>query len=389
MRELEIFRVGSWQGSGKGAQREWTAQDLRQLAETYDQAVLPAPITIGHTQDLPTTAPAYGWVESLVVRGDRLIARLSQVVPELVRLVREGYYKTRSIEIYPPGHPANPKPEGFYLKAVAFLGAQAPAVKGLADVQFSTTPALSYAEAVQIDPPTRGGGRQMKDFWKALRAQLNSLGVATPPLAHAAGDLATEVQGQEIYDLLNALYAKVSEIFDDAAETDKKGRVLGMVDELKTMIGALTFVAARAAMVTSFSAADLKAAADKAQADERKRGEREHQGALRRASIATFCEGLKGKGHLAPAWEKAGLATFLEQLGESDTMLTFAEGAQAQTPLAWMQGFLAALPKLIEFKEIAAAEAIPATPAFSEAQRAINRQLGIPDALVAKFTSQN
>lgn len=42
--------------------------------------------------------------------------------------------------LLPPYGPANPKPGAYYLRHVGFLGAQPPAVKGLAPVEFAESP---------------------------------------------------------------------------------------------------------------------------------------------------------------------------------------------------------------------------------------------------------
>ncbi len=397
MIEMEIFRTGQWTSSA-GVTRTWTPAELAELATSYDQALAPAPLTIGHTQDLPTSAPAYGWVERLVVRGGRLVAQLGQVVPELRRLVQAGYYKTRSVEIYPPEHPANPKPGHYYLKAVAFLGAKAPAVKGLAPVQFSEVPALAYAEPTTTVHHHTGRTTMKTNFWTRLRAQLANAGIATPPLAHAdatagGGELATEVAGNKIADLLSAMYGAVSDILsDDSAEAgDKKTRVLAAIDELKTMVGALQFAqreGGRAVPVT-FTEADVTAAAERARQEEREKAQREAHTAATTAEIARFCDGLKAKGQLLPAWEKAGLRGFLEHLAAQEEPLTFAgvDGSVKATPLQWMRGFLEALPAVVNFSEVAAREVTPPAKTLSSVQSVINRQLGVADDVVLKFAN--
>ena len=54
------------------------------------------------------------------------------------------HFKKRSASFYPPGHPANPTPDRPYLRHVGFLGAQPPAVKGLADFADAGEPPPTY-----------------------------------------------------------------------------------------------------------------------------------------------------------------------------------------------------------------------------------------------------
>ncbi len=134
MKPFEIFRTGSWT-SDKGITKEYTEADLDKIIENYNSED-PAPIVIGH----PTTnAPAYGWVESLKRIGDRLIAVPKQLNEKFVDLVKNGAFKKRSISITPE----------LKLNHIGFLGAAAPAVEGLSEIQFSQEIELdNYSSAI-------------------------------------------------------------------------------------------------------------------------------------------------------------------------------------------------------------------------------------------------
>lgn len=108
----------------------------------------PAPVVIGHPD---TDAPAYGWVESLLVQGGILKATLEDTTAEFADMVKAGRYKRVSITMYLPRTPNNPKPGKFYLKHVGFLGSAAPAVPGLKPVRFAGSPSDSYT--IQQDRP--------------------------------------------------------------------------------------------------------------------------------------------------------------------------------------------------------------------------------------------
>ncbi len=138
--ELEIFRAGDYGDKGKFAET-----DLEQIATDYNPALHEAPVTVDHTQ----SGPAYGWVTSLRRQGDRLVARLHQLNEQFLQLLRAGAFKKRSVELYRRfAHTGRP-----YLRALTFLGARPPAVKGLADVKFADTSdfiQLDYNESLPV-----------------------------------------------------------------------------------------------------------------------------------------------------------------------------------------------------------------------------------------------
>jgi hypothetical protein len=118
--ELEVFKTGDY-----GPKGTWDEAALDRLAADYNPTLHEAPVTVDHAQ----RGPALGWVESLRRAGDRLVARLCGLNGRLLELIRAGAFKKRSVEIYPKlresGRP--------YLRAVSFLGAASPEVKGLTD----------------------------------------------------------------------------------------------------------------------------------------------------------------------------------------------------------------------------------------------------------------
>jgi hypothetical protein len=130
---IKILRPGSFTDI-HGTKVTFTAADLVEMAECYDPAADPAPLVAGHPKH---DDPAQGWAGSLKVEDGVLLADPSQVAPEFAELVREGRFKRISPSFYPPKHPANPKPGKWYLKHIGFLGAMAPAIKGLGTVAFS------------------------------------------------------------------------------------------------------------------------------------------------------------------------------------------------------------------------------------------------------------
>ncbi len=120
---VEVFRSGE-QTDSSGNTRKWTASDLEKIVKNYNAKKHEAPVVVGHPKD---NAPAFGWVAALKTDGRILFARFKQLIPEFIDAVKRGFYKKRSISLYPD----------FTLRHIGFLGAVPPAIKGLADIKFS------------------------------------------------------------------------------------------------------------------------------------------------------------------------------------------------------------------------------------------------------------
>jgi transcriptional regulator with XRE-family HTH domain len=126
---LHIFRAGQHQGAN-GNTIDYSERDVRAIADSYDPSRHEAPLVVGHPKQ---NGPAFGWVADLSADSGDLYARPRQVEENFAQAVRDGRYKKISASFYPPGHPNHPIDEASapYLRHVGFLGAQAPAVKGL------------------------------------------------------------------------------------------------------------------------------------------------------------------------------------------------------------------------------------------------------------------
>lgn len=130
--DLEVFRAGDY-----GSKGSYTEADLAQIASQYSATKHEAPVTVDHKQE----GPALGWVAAVKARGNKLFADLRKVPAEFAQAIKDGAYRKRSVEIYRQLTGAS----GPYLKAVSFLGAAAPHVKGMEDVEFAE------GDSVEID----------------------------------------------------------------------------------------------------------------------------------------------------------------------------------------------------------------------------------------------
>ena len=161
LKNVEVFKVGTHTDSA-GRTRTYTAADLAHIAGTYDPAAHEAPNVVGHPA---TNAPAFGWVEQLRVAGDKLLADFTQVPREFVEMVKAGLFKKRSISLFPDGR----------LRHVGWLGAAAPAVAGLKDVEFKGGEAAHEYEFNDAGADPHNPEDDMKTILENLLAAVSGL----------------------------------------------------------------------------------------------------------------------------------------------------------------------------------------------------------------------
>jgi len=121
MKYFEVFKAGNY------PQGKFTKEEVQELAKNYDPSFCEAPITLDHEQK----GPAYGWVDKLKEEDGMLKATFKDLSNDLKEFVQQGKYKKISVEIYRELEGKKP-----YLKAVSFLGASIPQVKGMKAVEF-------------------------------------------------------------------------------------------------------------------------------------------------------------------------------------------------------------------------------------------------------------
>ncbi len=133
-RKIEVFRPGTFRAMN-GQDYSFTESDVASMAAGYDAEKAPAPVVVGHPKH---DDPAFGWAKGFQVNGEgTLVAELGDLAPEFVSAVEEGRYRKVSMKFFPPDAPNNPVPGAYYPRHIGFLGGAAPAVSGLAPVQFT------------------------------------------------------------------------------------------------------------------------------------------------------------------------------------------------------------------------------------------------------------
>ena len=137
MKFFEVFKAGTY------PQGKFTKKEIAQIAKNYDPQFCEAPITIDHQQ----SGPAYGWVDTVKADGDKLKVSFKEVPEEFEQAVNDGKYKKVSVELY-----RNLDGKGAYLKAVSFLGAAIPQVKGLEPIKFMESEADTFEFNAEDEP---------------------------------------------------------------------------------------------------------------------------------------------------------------------------------------------------------------------------------------------
>lgn len=192
---LQIFRPGRHTALS-GAALEFSESDLAASAAAYDPALHEAPIVVGHPA---LDGPAYGWVKSLAFAAGALEAEPDQVDPAFADMVGAGRFKKISAAFFPPDSPRNPAPGVYYLRHVGFLGATAPAVKGLrtpvfADDDEAVAVEIEFSESITkevcVTPEEKAAleaeNAQLKERLAASEAEVHAQKVAQIRAGHAA-----------------------------------------------------------------------------------------------------------------------------------------------------------------------------------------------------------
>ena len=315
---IEIFRAGTHVDM-HGRQQTFTRDDLVSLAAGYDPATSEAPIVVGH----PTTnGPAYGWVRGLKVDGDVLSAELGQVDAAFADMVRDGRFKKRSASFFLPDGKDNPTPGQLYLRHVGFLGAAAPAVKGLKEVSFAGDDA-GTAEFAMGD--RRWGFATAADLFRRVR------------------DYLIDTVGLEKADQVISPWQIDS--LKDAAQPDAEASAIGFSapnpPKEPTVPDPTADFAARDE--------DLKKREERIAADEKRIAERQAQ--ERRTDAMSFADGLVTARKLFPK-DKPAVVELLLAL-PADAPLAFANGDETvQKPAGDVfRTLLTGMPELLNFAE--------------------------------------
>ena len=213
---IEIFRAGRHIDDA-GVAHHFSDADVDGMAASYNPALREAPLTVGHPAD---NLPAYGWVKSVARNaGGVLTIAPHNVEPQFAEMVAARRFPKRSASFYPPQAPNNPTPGKWYLRHVAFLGAQPPAIAGLKDIQFSAGDAdgaVNFSESVTT---TETVTQESDDMSKELQDKLDK---ATADLqAEKAARATAEANAATATQAATDAKAQATS-FAEKARTDRK-----------------------------------------------------------------------------------------------------------------------------------------------------------------------
>ena len=334
---IEIFRAGDY-----GERGRWTEAQLDQLAADYDPRRHAAPVVLGHPAD---DAPAYAWVKRLRRASQSLWAQLEKVDPLLEALLRAGRFAQRSVALY-TNFPATGGP---YLRHLGFLGAAPPAVKGLAPVR----PARRSLGA--------GGFADAASVTFAFDDQFSEVSMSEP-----------KSKLEAFLDHLRAFFTAPPESGlgrAGACLPPEDGRTQGPA--LPEPSGGEVSFAERLATVEERLEALTGSSSEPVTPSEA--GGRAEGSLLAHQHITAFVDSLRVRGRFPPAFERWGVAEFMERLAAADAaegtdknvcptaaednavILSEAKDRDEEAPpslLAWFQEFLTKLPAVIEFGEL-------------------------------------
>ena len=336
---LHIFRGGNTI-DGHGTQVTFDAKTIAQIAANYNAKTHEAPIVIGHPTD---NAPAYGWVRRLVAKGLDLYAEPDQLNPDFKNAVASGAYKKISSSFYLPQSSHNPTPGAFSLRHVGFLGAMAPAIKGLGSVAFSEAQDwITFSEDYM----------DFEALKSALQSLFDLLGTAMPDVdmseaidgimmaidglavVEATEPETTEEMPPEFSERLAALV--IREKAFEASQKKAQAKTIADFCEAELKAGRMTNGEKKGAIVLLTMAAN--APADYAEGD--------------KSALQIAMESYSNRAAIVPLGEKAkdqpkqsAIVTFADGAVDSTQLVSMARSLVAQNPALSLE---AAMEQLVE-----------------------------------------
>ncbi|MGV1802567.1 peptidase [Agrobacterium vitis] len=336
MKPINIFRSGTHTDS-RGRQFAFSDADLKAVASEYDPALHHAPIVVGHPRD---DHPAYGWVKSISFQDGQLVAEPEDIEPQFAELVKARRYRKVSASFYSPDHPNNPVPGKYYLRHVGFLGAAAPAVKGLKAVEFADDEDVIAFDDV-VAPMRTTSGFDM--VLKAIRGMRDFI------VAEKGADFAD--------GLIQSLQ------IDSITETADPLRI---ADDIAPAPDATNYSAKKEDDMDKEQEAALKAreeALAKQEADfaEKVKTEVEERRKTRAVEDAAFVEQLSAAGRLPVGLKPLATALFADL---SDGTISFSDGGTEKSisPRQGLRDLLSKLPLPVATGELATGDG----PDFSD-----------------------
>jgi cation transport regulator ChaB len=135
LKDVEVFGTGEWN------KHKITDEDLDNIVNGTNEIIdkLKPKVKLGHDdkQEIlqKSGLPAGGWITKLKRVGNKILVDIKEVPKVLYDLIKNGAYKRISSEIlYDYTEPSTKKKYEKVLSAIAFLGADLPAITNLKDI---------------------------------------------------------------------------------------------------------------------------------------------------------------------------------------------------------------------------------------------------------------
>lgn len=209
--EMEIFAAGKWNGDS------FTLKDLQDMVTNFNSLkdnVKPF-LKIGGIdphQDL-IHQPAVGWIESLSIKGDRLIAQVKDIPKIVFEAIKRKLYRRVSSEIYFNYKADGGKVYNYVLRAVALLGAAVPAVSNLEDLaayfssdRFSVVSFKADDQKLILEEEQTMPENDLKEFQEKLAAEEKARKEAEEKATKAESELKAfqEAEAKRVKDGVSA-----------------------------------------------------------------------------------------------------------------------------------------------------------------------------------------
>ena len=374
LEDVEIFQAGKWNKD------KYSAKDLQGLCKNFEvlKDVVKPPAKIGHseTQDYlkKEGLPAAGWVDKLTMVGNKVVASFKDVPKVVKDLIDKKAYKRVSAEIYPKyKDPASGKVYRNVLRAVAFLGADVPAVETLSDIASlysDTNPNGVKVYTFDVAKFNEKGGRKVDknryfkiyvDEGMNKEEEDKKKSEITEKLADTfEGEVQVSVEDdamtEEERKKKELEAAKMTEdakkIEDDKGIKDKK------IEELTNQYEAVTKLQGEkdqviADLQTKVGELETKAKEVQTSAEAATEELTSFKKNAKSEAIKSFVKQSVGEGKVLPKDENT-IVALMEQLDDKSVVKFTQEDKEVSEPTVdILKKFISGLSKVVEFKEVA------------------------------------
>ncbi|MEK7112899.1 MAG: phage protease [Patescibacteria group bacterium] len=363
LEEEEIFETGTWNGD------KYTKSDLEQMVENFEalKSEVKPPVKLGHNEKQKLLEedglPAAGWITKLKVKGDKLVATLSDVPRKIYELIKNRAYKRKSAEIYPSFKASDGKIYRPVLRAVAILGQDIPAVTTIGDIH-----ALYKDKGNQKFKiyDFKEGGEKMKTLGISVSSETFSEDFQkkfNEAMKAAFGEeVAIKFEGDTTdADTIAGLKSKIAELekeladykdADDEHDSEMmKEKVATATKELEATKTKLTESEKKVSELTE----------TKTKLAEAEKKLEEQVVTAHEADVEAFIEKAKADGKILPKHEQL-LSVLMKQIDRKSVVkftekIKVADGKEedkevTKTSLEIVKAFVESLPKAVEFAEI-------------------------------------